>query len=135
MTAARPIALTSATLGVSTRDSRPRSSSTSMVDVSTVLGENHGRMFTHLRPMRFFDPSVVPDVRLLVVEGGPVSNNKGLSLPGIGVSVPALSEKDVEDLRWTLHDIVGEGEMVIARFTASCPRTSTKSSGSATFDA
>lgn len=27
----------------------------------TVLGENHGRMFTHLRPMRFFDPSVVPD--------------------------------------------------------------------------
>ncbi len=27
----------------------------------TVLGENHGRMFTHLRPMRFFDPSVIPD--------------------------------------------------------------------------
>jgi len=27
----------------------------------TVLGENHGRMFEHLRPMRFFDPSVIPD--------------------------------------------------------------------------
>ena len=27
----------------------------------TVLGENHGRMMAHLRPMRFFDQSVVPD--------------------------------------------------------------------------
>ncbi len=43
-----------------------------------------------------------PDVRLTVTEGGPVSNNKGLSLPGIGVSVPALSEKDEEDLRFGL---------------------------------
>ena len=42
------------------------------------------------------------DVRLLVTEGGPVSNNKGLSLPGIGVSVPALSEKDEQDLRFAL---------------------------------
>jgi pyruvate kinase len=38
-----------------------------------------------------------------VVEGGPVSNNKGLNLPGVAVSVPALSEKDMEDLRWALH--------------------------------
>ena len=43
-----------------------------------------------------------PDVRLQVTEGGPVSNNKGLSLPGIGVSVPALSDKDEEDLRFAL---------------------------------
>lgn len=43
-----------------------------------------------------------PDVRLVVTEGGPVSNSKGLSLPGIGVSVPALSEKDEEDLRFAL---------------------------------
>jgi len=43
-----------------------------------------------------------PEVRLVVTEGGPVSNNKGLSLPGIGVSVPALSEKDEEDLRFGL---------------------------------
>ena len=27
----------------------------------TVLGENHGRMLAHLRPMRFFDPSLIPD--------------------------------------------------------------------------
>src|SRR4051795_10883519 len=44
-----------------------------------------------------------PDVWCLVVEGGPVSNNKGLSLPGVAVSVPALSEKDIEDLRFALH--------------------------------
>ncbi len=43
-----------------------------------------------------------PDVRLLVTEGGPVSNNKGLSLPGVGVSVPAMSDKDVEDLEFAL---------------------------------
>ena len=43
-----------------------------------------------------------PDVRLLVTEGGPVSNNKGLSLPGVAVSVPALSDKDEEDLRFAL---------------------------------
>jgi len=27
----------------------------------TVLGESHGRMLAHLRPMRFFDPSVIPN--------------------------------------------------------------------------
>jgi pyruvate kinase len=43
-----------------------------------------------------------PEVRLLVTEGGPVSNNKGLSLPGVGVSVPALSDKDEADLRFAM---------------------------------
>jgi pyruvate kinase len=38
-----------------------------------------------------------------VIEGGPVSNHKGLNLPGVSVSVPALSEKDAADLRWALH--------------------------------
>ena len=27
----------------------------------TVLGESHGRMMTHLRPMQFFDPMLIPD--------------------------------------------------------------------------
>lgn len=35
--------------------------------------------------------------------GGKVSNNKGINLPGVAVSVPALSEKDIEDLRFALH--------------------------------
>jgi pyruvate kinase len=38
-----------------------------------------------------------------VVEGGRVSDNKGINLPGVAVSVPALSEKDVADLRWALR--------------------------------
>ncbi len=42
------------------------------------------------------------DVWCLVLEGGPVSDHKGLSLPGVAVSVPALSEKDAEDLRFAL---------------------------------
>ena len=37
------------------------------------------------------------------MEGGPVSNNKGINLPGVAVSVPALSDKDKEDLRWALR--------------------------------
>ena len=32
-----------------------------------------------------------------------MSNHKGINLPGVAVSVPALSEKDKEDLRWALH--------------------------------
>ncbi|APT89161.1 pyruvate kinase [Corynebacterium frankenforstense DSM 45800] len=42
------------------------------------------------------------DVVCEVVEGGPVSNNKGVSLPGMDISVPALSEKDKADLRYAL---------------------------------
>jgi pyruvate kinase len=38
-----------------------------------------------------------------VVEGGRVSDHKGINLPGVAVSVPALSDKDVEDLRWALR--------------------------------
>jgi pyruvate kinase len=42
------------------------------------------------------------DIHALVIEGGPVSNNKGVSLPNVAVSVPALSEKDLDDLRFAL---------------------------------
>ncbi|PFW98604.1 Pyruvate kinase [Nocardia farcinica] len=44
-----------------------------------------------------------PDVVCTVVEGGPVSNNKGLSLPGMDISVPALSDKDIDDLEFALR--------------------------------
>ena len=42
------------------------------------------------------------DVVTKCVQPGAVSNNKGINLPGVAVSVPALSEKDIEDLRWGL---------------------------------
>jgi pyruvate kinase len=45
------------------------------------------------------DTDVVTRVRV----AGPISNQKGINLPGVAVSVPALSEKDVADLRWALH--------------------------------
>ncbi len=43
------------------------------------------------------------DVVCDVTEGGTVSNNKGLSLPGVSVSVPAMSDKDAEDLEFALR--------------------------------
>ncbi|MEV0524618.1 pyruvate kinase [Streptomyces sp. NPDC050439] len=44
-----------------------------------------------------------PRVTTTVVEGGMVSDHKGLNLPGVAVSVPALSDKDEADLRWALR--------------------------------
>ncbi|MHC5700498.1 pyruvate kinase [Streptomyces tirandamycinicus] len=44
-----------------------------------------------------------PRVHTTVVEGGVISDHKGLNLPGVAVSVPALSGKDVEDLRWAIR--------------------------------
>ena len=44
-----------------------------------------------------------PDVSCVVEIGGRLSDNKGINLPGVAVSVPAMSEKDVADLRWALH--------------------------------
>ena len=38
-----------------------------------------------------------------VVVGGTVSDHKGINLPGVAVSVPALTEKDEGDLRWALR--------------------------------
>ena len=76
------------------------------------------------------DPILIDDGRLMlqatsvtatdvvteVVVGGPVSNNKGINLPGVAVSVPAMSEKDSEDLRWALRQGV---DMVALSFVRS----------------
>jgi pyruvate kinase len=43
------------------------------------------------------------DVVTKCIEPGTVSNNKGINLPGVAVSVPAMSEKDEDDLRWGLR--------------------------------
>jgi pyruvate kinase len=43
------------------------------------------------------------DVVCEVIEGGPVSDNKGISLPGMDISIPALSEKDIADLEFSLE--------------------------------
>ena len=51
-----------------------------------------------------------------VTVGGKVSNNKGINLPGVAVSVPAMSEKDTEDLRWALRHGV---DMIALSFVRS----------------
>jgi pyruvate kinase len=51
-----------------------------------------------LRIQKVTDTDVVTTVEV----AGAVSNNKGINLPGVAVSVPALSEKDAADLRWAL---------------------------------
>ena len=56
------------------------------------------------------------DVVTEVVVGGPVSNNKGINLPGVAVSVPAMSDKDSDDLRWALRNGV---DMVALSFVRS----------------
>ncbi|GAA4778349.1 pyruvate kinase [Citricoccus nitrophenolicus] len=51
-----------------------------------------------LRAVEVSETEVVTEVEV----PGTVSNNKGINLPGVAVNVPALSEKDEEDLRWAL---------------------------------
>jgi pyruvate kinase len=51
-----------------------------------------------LRAIEVTDTTVTTEVEI----PGPVSNNKGINLPGVAVNVPALSEKDEDDLRWGL---------------------------------
>ena len=43
------------------------------------------------------------EVRTIVVTGGMLKNNKGINLPGVDVSAPALSEKDRIDIGFALR--------------------------------
>lgn len=56
------------------------------------------------------------DVVCQVLEGGTLSNNKGINLPGVAVSVPALSDKDEDDLRWALRT---KADMIALSFVRS----------------
>jgi pyruvate kinase len=47
--------------------------------------------------------SDLPVVRAVVTHGGPLGEHKGINLPGVAVSVPALTEKDAEDLAFGLE--------------------------------
>ncbi|WP_029089127.1 pyruvate kinase [Brevibacterium album] len=52
-----------------------------------------------LRAVEVTDTDVVTEVEI----AGRISDHKGINLPGVAVSVPAMSEKDVDDLRWGLR--------------------------------
>jgi len=65
-----------------------------------------------LRVLDVTEEDVVTEVEI----PGPVSDHKGLNLPGVAVSVPAMSEKDEADLRWALRTGV---DMVALSFVRS----------------
>ncbi|MCK1802517.1 pyruvate kinase [Nocardia zapadnayensis] len=67
------------------------------VEVGDPLLVDDGRI--RLRAVEVTDT----DVRCEVEVGGRISDHKGINLPGVAVSVPAMSDKDIEDLRWGLH--------------------------------
>src|SRR5699024_2689978 len=52
-----------------------------------------------LRALEVTETDIVTEVEI----PGRISDHKGINLPGVAVSVPAMTEKDVEDLRWGLR--------------------------------
>ncbi len=114
-------------LVVSTREGAGRDGNREGEGGATVVPTTYSGLPRDVHPG---DPLLIDDgrVRLEVVEvddtevrttvqvPGRISNHKGINLPGVPVSVPALSEKDEEDLRWALHLCV---DMVALSFVRS----------------
>lgn len=86
----------------------------------TVIGDVHRVSTTYEllpRDVRVGDPILLDDgylslavtevgdreVKTVVVTGGVLKNNKGINLPGVAVSAPALSDKDKQDIEWGLR--------------------------------
>ncbi|MDP9349572.1 MAG: pyruvate kinase [Gemmatimonadota bacterium] len=47
-----------------------------------------------------------PRVKMRVIHGGTLTSNKGINLPGVRMSVPSLTEKDLRDLEFALEQEV-----------------------------
>ena len=71
-----------------------------------------------LRALSVTDTDVVTEV----VVAGLVSNNKGINLPGVAVSIPALTAKDELDLRWALRTGVDMVALSFVRDAADIQR-------------
>lgn len=56
--------------------------------------------------MRILSTNGTDHVECEIVQGGPLSNKKGLNLPNTKVSLPSLSEKDLADLHFALGENV-----------------------------
>ncbi len=63
------------------------------VDVGTVLLLNDGMLEFHVTSVKG------TEVHCVVVRGGVLSNNKGINRKGGGLTAPALTEKDKEDIK------------------------------------
>ncbi|MCE1173429.1 MAG: pyruvate kinase [Propionibacteriales bacterium] len=97
-------------LGTAERASTTLKTLTDDVSVGDQILINDGAI--ELVALEVTDTDVVTEVLV----GGKVSNHKGINLPGVPVSVPALSEKDERDLRWALRHGV---DMVALSFVRS----------------
>ncbi|MFT8592702.1 MAG: pyruvate kinase [Bifidobacterium sp.] len=62
------------------------------------------------------------EVHTKVVVAGPVSSHKGINLPGVAVSLPALTEKDEADLRWGIQTGADIIAMSFVRFATDIDR-------------
>ena len=62
------------------------------------------------------------EVHTKVIVGGPVSSHKGINLPGVAVSLPALTEKDQADLRWAIQTGADIIAMSFVRFATDIDR-------------
>lgn len=49
---------------------------------------------------------MAPRVKMRVIHGGTLTSHKGINLPGVRVSVPSLTEKDLRDLQFALEQQV-----------------------------
>jgi len=47
-----------------------------------------------------------PNIFCTVINGGPISNHKGVNLPGSNLSIPSITDKDWEDLKFALEQKV-----------------------------
>jgi len=45
-----------------------------------------------------------PEIRCVVENGGPLSANKSINIPGVHIHLPALTEKDIEDIRFGVEN-------------------------------
>jgi len=63
------------------------------VDIGTVLLLNDGMLEFHVTGVKG------PEVHCVVVRGGVLSNNKGINRKGGGLTAPALTDKDKEDIK------------------------------------
>lgn len=84
-------------LGDAERASTTLKTLTADVHVGDEILINDGAI--ELRAVEVTETDVVTEV----IVGGRVSDHKGINLPGVPVSVPALSDKDERDLRWALR--------------------------------
>ncbi|RBQ00086.1 pyruvate kinase [Bifidobacterium xylocopae] len=62
------------------------------------------------------------NVHTKVIVAGPVSSHKGINLPGVAVSLPALTEKDEADLRWGIQTGADIIAMSFVRFATDIDR-------------